>query len=112
MLSSVLRSEQAVRVNIEIMRAFVRMRQVVETHRELAKKIHQQMRLFYQSWPISQTPSAKLAGPRKAQTPSAESSDAQIVQTLPGKSQALPEALSFQTVAARFPLPIAARRRS
>lgn len=39
MLSSVLRSEQAVSVNIEIMRAFVRMREVLSTHRELAGKI-------------------------------------------------------------------------
>ncbi len=39
MLSSVLRSEQAVRVNIEIMRAFVRMRRVMQEHEELAKKL-------------------------------------------------------------------------
>lgn len=39
MLSSVLRSERAVRVNIEIMRAFVRMRSFALTHRELARKI-------------------------------------------------------------------------
>jgi hypothetical protein len=41
MLSSVLRSEQAVRVNIEIMRAFVRMRRVMQEHAELAKKLSQ-----------------------------------------------------------------------
>jgi hypothetical protein len=39
MLSSVLRSTRAVRVNIEIMRAFVRMRQVLQTHAELARKL-------------------------------------------------------------------------
>ena len=38
MLSSVLRSERAVKVNIAIMRAFVKLRQVVETNRELARK--------------------------------------------------------------------------
>ena len=36
-LSSVLRSERAVKVNITIMRAFVRLRQVLETNREFAK---------------------------------------------------------------------------
>ena len=39
MLSSVLRSRRAVAVNIEIMRAFVRLRQLLSTHKELARKI-------------------------------------------------------------------------
>ncbi len=39
MLSSVLRSPRAVAVNIEIMRAFVRMRALIEGNRVLAKKI-------------------------------------------------------------------------
>ena len=39
MLSSVLRSKRAVRVNIEIMRAFVRLRQWLLTHEELARKL-------------------------------------------------------------------------
>ena len=38
MLSSVLKSERAVKVNIAIMRAFVRLREMLETNRELAKK--------------------------------------------------------------------------
>ena len=38
MLSSVLKSERAVKVNIAIMRAFVRLRQTLETNRELAQK--------------------------------------------------------------------------
>ena len=37
MLSSVLNSERAVKVNIAIMRAFVRLRQTLETNRELAR---------------------------------------------------------------------------
>lgn len=41
MLSSVLRSERAVQVNIAIMRAFVRMREVLESNKDLAKKIDQ-----------------------------------------------------------------------
>jgi hypothetical protein len=39
MLSSVLRSPQAVRVNIEIMRAFVRLRRMSSEHKALARRI-------------------------------------------------------------------------
>jgi len=39
MLSSVLHSERAVRVNIEIMRAFVQLRQMLSSHAELARKL-------------------------------------------------------------------------
>jgi phage regulator Rha-like protein len=39
MLSSVLRSERAVQVNIEIMRAFVRLREMIATHKDLARKL-------------------------------------------------------------------------
>lgn len=41
MLSSVLNSERAVQVNIAIMRAFVKLRQLISTHRELAHKFDQ-----------------------------------------------------------------------
>jgi hypothetical protein len=39
MLSSVLNSERAVQVNIEIMRAFVRLREMLTSHRDLARKL-------------------------------------------------------------------------
>lgn len=39
MLSSVLRSKRAVQVNIEIMQAFVRLRQIMSTHKDLARKL-------------------------------------------------------------------------
>jgi ORF6N domain len=39
MLSSVLRSERAVRVNVEIMRAFVRLRELAGHNKELARRI-------------------------------------------------------------------------
>ena len=39
MLSSVLRSEQAIRVNVEIMRAFVRMRGLAGQHSDLARRL-------------------------------------------------------------------------
>ena len=39
MLSSVLRSERAVRVNVEIMRAFVRLRRILADNAELARRL-------------------------------------------------------------------------
>ena len=39
MLSSVLRSKRAVQVNIEIMRAFVRLRQMLSAHKDLERKL-------------------------------------------------------------------------
>ncbi|MBU2444498.1 MAG: ORF6N domain-containing protein [Bacteroidetes bacterium] len=39
MLSSVLRSDRAVKVNIQIMRAFVKLREILSTHKDLAKKL-------------------------------------------------------------------------
>ena len=40
MLSSVLRSPRAIAVNIEIMRAFVRLRQLIASHADLARKLN------------------------------------------------------------------------
>lgn len=40
MLSSVLRSRRAVHVNIEIMRAFIRLRQMLASHADLARKLN------------------------------------------------------------------------
>jgi len=39
MLSSVLRSERAVQVNIQIMRTFVRLRRILAAHKDLARKL-------------------------------------------------------------------------
>ncbi len=39
MLSSVLRSDRAIEVNIEIMRTFVKLREMLATHKELARKL-------------------------------------------------------------------------
>jgi len=39
MLSSVLKSERAVQVNVEIMRAFVRLREFVSHNHELARRL-------------------------------------------------------------------------
>jgi hypothetical protein len=46
MLSSVLRSDRAVQVNIAIMRAFVRLRQILATHKELAEKLQAMERKY------------------------------------------------------------------
>lgn len=39
MLSSVLNSERAIQVNIEIMRAFVRLRELIASHKDLAQRL-------------------------------------------------------------------------
>ena len=41
MLSSVLKSKQAIAVNIIIMRIFVKLREIMATHAELARKIEE-----------------------------------------------------------------------
>lgn len=39
MLSSVLRSKRAIQVNIAIMKTFVKLREMLATHKELAEKL-------------------------------------------------------------------------
>jgi len=46
MLSSVLRSTRAIQVNIEIMRAFVRLRRMLASHAALARKIDEMERKY------------------------------------------------------------------
>jgi hypothetical protein len=46
MLSTVLNSERAIQVNIAIMRAFVRLRQVLLTHKDLAQKLEEMERKY------------------------------------------------------------------
>ena len=41
MLSSILKSERAIEVNIAIMRAFVQLREIMATRRELARKLEE-----------------------------------------------------------------------
>ncbi len=41
MLSSVLKSERAIQVNIAIMRAFVKLREMLSAHKDLARKLEQ-----------------------------------------------------------------------
>ncbi|MBI5360656.1 MAG: ORF6N domain-containing protein [Planctomycetes bacterium] len=46
MLSSVLRSKRAVQVNIAIMRAFVKLRQILASHKDFAHKLNELERKF------------------------------------------------------------------
>ena len=46
MLSSVLNSKRAIRVNIAIMRAFVKLRELLLTHKELAEKLEELERKY------------------------------------------------------------------
>lgn len=39
MFSSILRSERAIQMNVAIMRAFVKLREILSTHKELAQKL-------------------------------------------------------------------------
>ena len=41
MLSSVLNSERAIQINIQIMRAFTKLREVIATHKDLGRKIEE-----------------------------------------------------------------------
>ena len=52
MLSSVLRSEQAIQVNIEIMRTFGYLRQLLSTHKDLARKLESLEKKYDQQFKV------------------------------------------------------------
>ena len=52
MLSSVLNSERAILVNIQIMRAFTKLREMLLTHKDLAKKIEEMERKYDQQFKV------------------------------------------------------------
>ena len=52
MLSSVLNSKRAIHVNIQIMRAFTRLRQLLSTHEELKKKIEAMEKKYDENFKI------------------------------------------------------------
>jgi hypothetical protein len=58
MLSSVLHSERAVQVNIAIMRAFVKLREMLASHRDLARRLNDMEKSTTASSRWSSTPSA------------------------------------------------------
>ena len=66
MLSSVLRSETAVQVNIEIMKTFVRLREVLATHKDLALKITEMEKKYDQHFKVVFDAIRKLMEPPPA----------------------------------------------
>lgn len=52
MLSTVLNSKQAIHVNIEIMRAFVRLREILATHKDLARKLEELEKKYDQQFRV------------------------------------------------------------
>ena len=52
MLSSVLRSKRAAQVNVEIMRAFVRLRELMATHKDLARKLDELERKYDENFRV------------------------------------------------------------
>ena len=65
MLSSVLRSDRAVQVNIAIMRAFVRLRQLLATHKDLARKLEELEGKYDANFRVVFDAIRKLMGPEK-----------------------------------------------
>ena len=67
MLSSVLKSKRAVRVNIEIMRTFVKLREILSTHKALARKIEQMERKYDAQFKVIFDAIRELMAPPKRQ---------------------------------------------
>ena len=65
MLASVLNSKRAVAVNIAIMRTFVRLRQILANHKELAEKLDVMERKYDGQFRVVFTAIKKLMQPRK-----------------------------------------------
>jgi len=69
MLSSVLNSERAIKVNIEIMRAFVRLRQILASNKELARKLDELERKYDAQFKIVFEAIRQLMAPPEPETP-------------------------------------------
>ena len=68
MLSSVLNSDRAVHVNIEIMRAFVRLRQLLASNAELARKLDELEKKYDHQFKIVFDAVRQLTAPTPAKT--------------------------------------------
>jgi len=64
MLSSVLRSPRAVQVNIQIMRAFVRLRELLATHADLVRKLQAMERKYDERFRVVFDAIRELMAPR------------------------------------------------
>jgi hypothetical protein len=85
MLSSVLRSKRAIMVNIEIMRAFVRLRRILADHRELAQKIEELERKYDSQFAVVFEALRDLMMP---ETPTQQRIGFQTKETAPRESDA------------------------
>ena len=65
MLSSVLRSKQAAQVNVAIMRAFVHLRELLATHKDLARKLEELEGKYDANFRVVFDAIRKLMGPEK-----------------------------------------------
>jgi hypothetical protein len=66
MLSSVLNSKRAVQVNIAIMRAFVRLRRMIASNKELAKRLNELERKYDAQFKVVFDAIRELMAPPKA----------------------------------------------
>jgi hypothetical protein len=66
MLSSVLRGKRAVQVNIGVMRAFVRLREMLATHKDLARKLNEMEKKYDSQFKIVFDAIRKLMSPAAA----------------------------------------------
>jgi hypothetical protein len=69
MLSSILKSRRAVQVNIEIMRAFVRLRQILASNKELAKRLDELERKYDAQFKIVFNAIRQLMAPPEREAP-------------------------------------------
>lgn len=69
MLSSVLNSERAIKVNIEIMRAFVRLRQILLANKELAKRLDELEKKYDAQFKVVFDAIRQLMAPQEPQRP-------------------------------------------
>jgi len=66
MLSSVLNSPRAIQVNIEIMRAFVRLRKILASHAELARKLEEMEKKYDSQFKVVFDAIRQLMAPKEA----------------------------------------------
>ena len=97
MLSSVLRSQRAIQVNIEIMRAFVRLRQMLASNTELARKLDALERKYDAQFKVVFDAIRQLMAPPEAKK--------RRIGFLPGT-----DLLSLILLASSFPHPAACRK--
>lgn len=69
MLSGILNSDRAIEVNILIMRAFVKLREMIATHKDLARKLDELEKKYDQQFAVVFEAIRQLMEPPKAKRP-------------------------------------------